>query len=437
MPATSHDSALDLTLHPDFTLRSHERIDALSLDVLVSEHNATGLIHYHLAHPSDENAFMIGFRTQPMTDRGEAHILEHTSLCGSEKYPVRDPFFSMIKRSLNTFMNAFTAADWTAYPFATQNRQDYFNLLSVYLDATFFPSLNPLDFAQEGIRVELDNDGKPQYKGIVFNEMKGAMSGEIDQLYHTLARHLFPTTTYHYNSGGEPAAITELTHADLVKFHQSHYHPSNAVVMSFGNIPVAETQARIHEDALAVAGKAFAKGQKHASRLEKSLTAPISVTDTYSVDTVKPKQTHHVMAWLLPSILDGKQRLAMRLLEGVLVEHAGSPLRAYLDSHPLASAPTPLLGLDDSHYQMVFYAGVRGSEPEHGDAIEQGILDLLKQVADQPVDSEAIETILHQIEIDQRHIGGDSMPYGLNLMLEGFSTAIHDGDLMCGISMKT
>ena len=113
----------------------------------------------------------------------------------------------MIKRSLNTFMNAFTAADWTAYPFATQNRQDYFNLLSVYLDATFFPSLNPLDFAQEGIRVELDEDGKPQYKGIVFNEMKGAMSGEIDQLYHTLARHLFPTTTYHYNSGGEPAAI--------------------------------------------------------------------------------------------------------------------------------------------------------------------------------------------------------------------------------------
>ena len=430
MPTASPDTTLDLTLHPAFTLRAHERIEALSLDVLVSEHNATGLIHYHLAHPSDENAFMIGFRTQPMTDRGEAHILEHTSLCGSEKYPVRDPFFSMIKRSLNTFMNAFTAADWTAYPFATQNRQDYFNLLSVYLDATFFPSLNPLDFAQEGIRVELDDDGKPQYKGIVFNEMKGAMSGEIDQLYHTLARHLFPTTTYHYNSGGEPAAITELTHADLVKFHQSHYHPSNAVVMSFGNIPVAETQARIHEDALAVAGKAFAKGQKHASRLEKPLTAPISVTDTYSVDTVKPKQTHHVMAWLLPSILDGKQRLAMRLLEGVLVEHAGSPLRAYLDSHPLASAPTPLLGLDDSHYQMVFYAGVRGSEPEHGDAIEQGILDLLKQVADQPVDSEAIETILHQIEIDQRHIGGDSMPYGLNLMLEGFSTAIHDGDPM-------
>ncbi len=321
-------------------------------------------------------------------------------------------------------MNAFTASDWTAYPFATQNRQDYFNLLSVYLDATFFPNLNPLDFAQEGIRVELNEAGKPEFKGIVFNEMKGAMSGEVDQLYHTLAKHLFPTTTYHYNSGGEPLAITELTHQDLLDFHQSHYHPSNAVVMSFGNIELYDIQEKLHHDALCQ----FERGEKRQSMLEQSLPAPIHITETYSVDSIKSKQTHHVLAWLLPTIIDPKQRLALRLLEGILVEHAGSPLQAYLDSHPLASAPTPLLGLDDSHYHMVFYAGVRGSEPEYAKEIEQGILDLLKQVADNPIDPEAIETILHQIEIDQRHIGGDSMPYGLNLMLEGFSTVIHDGD---------
>ncbi|WP_019671806.1 insulinase family protein [Psychrobacter lutiphocae] len=427
---TTTDSTLsikatpDLTLHPSFKLLEHRQVEALSLDVLICQHNQTGAMHYHLAHPSNENAFLVGFRTQPMDSKGEAHILEHTALCGSAKYPVRDPFFSMIKRSLNTFMNAMTAADWTAYPFATQNKNDYFNLLSIYLDAAFFPNLHPLDFAQEGIRVELDEQDKPQFKGIVFNEMKGAMSGEIDQLYHSVASHLFPTTTYHYNSGGDPADIPDLTHQELVDFHQSHYHPSNSVIMSFGNIPVAETQAKLHQDALTQ----FEIGKKHESRPEQRLTAPIQVTESYTVDKVDKAQTHHVLAWLLPEITNPRLRLALRLVEGVLIEHAGSPLRAYLDSHPLATGPSPLLGLDDSHFEMVFYAGVRGSEAEHADAIEQGILDLLQQIASSEIDAEAIETILHQIEIDQRHIGGDSIPYGLNLMLEGFSTAIHDGN---------
>lgn len=414
----------DLTLHSAFELIEHRHIEALSIDVLISQHIQTGAMHYHLAHPSDENAFLVGFRTQPMDSKGEAHILEHVALCGSKKFPVRDPFFSMIKRSLNTFMNAMTAADWTAYPYATQNENDYFNLLAVYLDASFFPNIHPLDFAQEGIRVELDGDDKPQFKGIVFNEMKGAMSGEIDQLYHTVAHHLFPTTTYHYNSGGDPAEIPDLTHSELVAFHQSHYHPSNSVIMSFGNIPVAQTQAKIHDDALIQ----FETGKKHVSRPEQRLLAPISATDTYTADEAGPDQTHHVVAWLLPSITDPKQRLALRLLEGVLIEHAGSPLRAYLDSHPLGKAPSPLLGLDDSHYEMVFYTGLRGSNPEHAEAVEQGIMDVLSEVASTPIADEVIETILHQIEIDQRHIGGDSMPYGLNLMLEGFSTAIHDGN---------
>lgn len=412
------------SIHPAFELLSHHSIDALSLDVLVCQHKQTGAIHYHLAHPSDENAFLIGFRTQPMDSKGEAHILEHTALCGSAKYPVRDPFFSMIKRSLNTFMNAMTAADWTVYPFATQNRKDYFNLLSVYLDATFFPNIDPLDFAQEGIRIELDEADKPQFKGIVFNEMKGAMSGEIDQLYHAIAHHLFPTTTYHYNSGGDPAKIPDLTHEELVHFHQSHYQPTNAVIMSFGNIAVADIQDKLHHDALV----RFDKGQKHRSVLEQSFTAPVVATEHYGVNELTKEQTHHVLAWLLPPIINPKERLALRLLEGVLTEHSGSPLRAYLESHSLATAPSPLLGLDDSHYQMVFYAGVRGSEPQHAKAIEQGIMQLLTDMAAKPIDDEEIETILHQIELNQRHIGGDSMPYGLNLMLEAFSTAIHDGN---------
>lgn len=419
-------------LHPAFTLKHTHYIDALDINVIVSEHTATGAIHYHLASDHDENALMIGFATQPITSRGEAHILEHVVLCGSEKYPVRDPFFSMIKRSLQTFMNAMTASDWTVYPFASQNKKDFFNLLSVYLDAVFFPNIDELDFAQEGIRIELDKDGKPEYHGIVFNEMKGKMSGEIDQLYYALIPHLYPTTTYHYNSGGDPRHITQLTHADLVGFHKTHYHPTNAIIMSFGNIAVADIQAKLHKDALARFddGDKPARGKKFASMHEERLGQPIQVYDTYTADDNGEKMTHHVLAWLLPPITDPRQRLALRLVEGVLIEHAGSPLRAYLDSATFGTSTSPLLGLDDSHYEMAFYAGVRGSEISLANDVEQGILALLKSVADNPIDDETIQTILHQIELDQRHIGGDGMPYGLTLLLEGFSTALHGGDPM-------
>lgn len=420
----------DFHLHPAFILKKTHHIDTLNITVLVCEHRTTGAIHYHLACDHDENALMIGFATQPMTSRGEAHILEHVVLCGSQKYPVRDPFFSMIKRSLQTFMNAMTASDWTVYPFASQNKNDFFNLLSVYLDAVFFPNIHELDFAQEGIRLELDEHGRPEYHGIVFNEMKGAMSGEIDQLYYALTPHLYPTTTYHYNSGGDPKEIVKLTHADLVSFHESHYHPSNAIIMSFGDIEVADIQARLHEDALARFDdkEKAARGKKFVSMRETRLTKPIQVYDTYTADRNGEKMTHHVLAWLLPSITDPKERLALRLMEGVLTEHAGSPLRAYLDSSPLGTSASPLLGLDDSHYEMAFYAGLRGSEAVLADEVEQGILALLQSVVDNPIADENIQTILHQMELDQRHIGGDSMPYGLTLMLEGFSTALHGGD---------
>lgn len=416
--------------NPAFELISTTKIDALNIDVAYYRHKETGLMHYHLACDNDENALMIGFATQPMTSRGEAHILEHVVLCGSEKYPVRDPFFSMIKRSLQTFMNAMTAADWTVYPFATQNKNDFFNLLSVYTDACFFPNIHELDFAQEGIRIELDEAGKPQYHGIVFNEMKGAMSGEIDQLYYALTHHLFPATTYHYNSGGDPKHIVNLTHDDLVKFHQAHYHPSNAIVMSFGDIPAKDIQDKLQNDVLARFDDISRPkmGKKFTSALENRLTQPVQAFDTYTADDNGKQMTHHVLSWLLPTISDPRERLSLRLMEGVLVEHSGSPLRAYLESYPQAVAPSPLLGLDDSHYEMVFYAGVRGSDVEYADDVEQGILDLLSKVAAEGVDDETIETVLHQIELDQRHIGGDSMPYGLTLMLEAFSTVVHGGD---------
>ena len=412
------------TIHPAFQLIRQHHVEAL--DILVSEyrHKVTGAAHYHLASDQDENVFLVAFRTQPMDSKGAAHILEHTALCGSEKFPVRDPFFLMIRRSLNTFMNAFTAADWTAYPFATQNKKDFQNLLEVYLDAAFAANLNPLDFAQEGIRVELE-DGQPVYKGVVFNEMKGAMSAPSDQLYHQLAHHLFPKTTYHYNSGGDPKDIPDLSYDELLAFYASHYHPSNAIFMTFGNQSAYDLQEQFESLAL----NKFAKGETLFSVAEQRLAAPVAVSETYAVDAEDLKdKTYHMLSWLLPKSSDIKLRLGMRLVEGILLEDSASPLRHYLETCDYAQSTGPIMGVDDSNYEMTFFCGVQGSNPEHAQQFKDGVLNILQQVAEKPVDTAMVDAILHQIELHQREIGGDGTPYGLSLILNGLSSAIHHSD---------
>lgn len=228
-----------------FVLKRAVPIPSLNLMVEEYEHPATGAVHLHLGSDSPENVFMVALRTVPEDSTGVAHILEHTALCGSERYPVRDPFFMMLRRSLNTFMNAFTSSDWTAYPFATQNRKDFGNLLDVYLDAVFFSRLDPLDFAQEGHRVEFESDDSNQplvFKGVVFNEMKGAMSSTPSVLWDRLCHELFPSNTYHFNSGGDPEVIPDLTYQALRDFYAEHYHPSNAIFLTFGDIPATDHQ---------------------------------------------------------------------------------------------------------------------------------------------------------------------------------------------------
>jgi hypothetical protein len=171
-----------------------------------------------------------------------AHVLEHTSLCGSKKYPIRDPFFNMIKRSLNTYMNAWTGSDFTSYPFSSENYQDYCNLMAVYLDAVYYPLLDRMDFLQEGHRLEHTNpedvNSPLEIKGIVYNEMKGAMAESASLFVYKLYNKLFPTITYQHNSGGDPADIPNLTHEQLQQFHRTHYHPSNTWVCTYGTFAI-------------------------------------------------------------------------------------------------------------------------------------------------------------------------------------------------------
>ncbi|MEQ9566357.1 MAG: insulinase family protein, partial [Pseudomonadales bacterium] len=291
-----------MTAFQSFEHLRTRKIDSLNLEVEEYRHKTTGAQHIHISADNSENVFLVALRTVPQDSRGVAHILEHTALCGSEKYQVRDPFFMMIRRSLNTFMNAFTCSDWTAYPFASQNKKDFNNLLDVYLDAVFFPRLDPLDFAQEGHRLEFAEMQNPQspleFKGVVFNEMKGAMSSPTSILWHSMSEYLYPATTYHYNSGGDPEKITDLTYDELINFHKTHYHPSNAIFMTFGNMDASDLQQQFEEKAL---NRFDALDREIRVPLEQRYDKPVKVTESYSVpeDEGTGNQTHVVLGWLL------------------------------------------------------------------------------------------------------------------------------------------
>ncbi len=418
--------------HPTFTLVRQTKIPSLNLEVEEYHHLATGARHLHLVADDDNNAFLVAFLTVPQDSTGVAHILEHTSLCGSSRFPVRDPFFLMTRRSLNTFMNAFTSSDWTAYPFASQNAKDFDNLLQVYLDAVFFPKLTELDFAQEGCRVEFETADNPNtpltYKGVVFNEMKGSMSSPVSALWHEIHSHLFPTTTYHYNSGGEPLEIPKLTHAQLKAFHATHYHPSNAIFMTYGNRPAKVHQHWLEERAL----KHFQKLDLSHLRIpdEQRYDSPQQVLTYYAVtdqDTLKNK-THVVLAWLLGHSANPYEMMRANLMTGVLLDNSASPLRQALETTSLGTSPSPLCGLDDSPHEANFMCGLDGSNPEVAEEVETLILQVLEDVVQHGVPQEHIDSVLHQIELSQREITGDNFPYGLHLLTNALSPMIHGGD---------
>uniref|UniRef100_A0A8C0BZM3 Pitrilysin metalloproteinase 1 n=1 Tax=Buteo japonicus TaxID=224669 RepID=A0A8C0BZM3_9AVES len=237
-----------------FTVEQVTAVPELFLTAVKLSHDGTGARYLHVAREDSNNLFSIQFRTTPMDSTGVPHVLEHTVLCGSQKYPCRDPFFKMLNRSLSTFMNAFTASDYTLYPFSTQNPKDFQNLLSVYLDAAFFPCLRQLDFWQEGWRLEHENPADPQtplvFKGVVFNEMKGAFTDNERIFAQHLQNKILPDHTYGVVSGGDPLCIPDLTWEQLKQFHATHYHPSNSRFFTYGNFPLEQHLKQIHEEAL-------------------------------------------------------------------------------------------------------------------------------------------------------------------------------------------
>jgi Zn-dependent M16 (insulinase) family peptidase len=396
-------------------------------------HTATGARHVHISRQDEENAFGVAFKTVPTDSTGVAHILEHTVLCGSAKYPVRDPFFSMLKRSLSTFMNAFTASDWTMYPFCTQNPKDFYNLMDVYLDAAFFPNIDELSFKQEGHRLEVERGpeaSEPEhlvYKGVVYNEMKGAMSSPDQVLARSMLEALYPDTTYSNNSGGDPRMIPRLTHAQLKAFHQRHYHPSNAYFYTYGSLPLKDHLQFI---AAKIMNRFSAIDPQTEVPAQPRWDKPRSVRFTYALapDEAPERKSQVCLAWLVGDVRDTFGVLVFTVLEQILIGNAGSPLRKALMDSGLGSALSDATGFDADNRDTLFSCGLKDAEAASADRIEALIFDVLNRQVREGIEGELIDSAMHQIEFHRKEISNSPYPYGLKLLIAIIGSWLHGGD---------
>jgi len=424
---------VDFTLETigGYTIRRREQLDRLEGDYLELEHDRTGARHIHIASKDDNNAFAVFFPTVPKDDTGVAHILEHVVLAGSQRYPVRDPFFSMTRRSLATFMNAMTSADWTMYPFSTRNAKDYMNLLDVYLDATFFPRLSEDSFKQEGIRFEFEDpaDSKSglRYKGVVFNEMKGALATPQAAVQRAVGKTLFAGITYSQNSGGDPEDIPNLTWEQLKQFHATHYHPSNAYFYTYGNLPLEQTLEVIERNVLS-----------RFQRIEvdtripdvKRFTRPTKASEPYPItpgEDIKRK-SQALVAWVTVPTGDSFQQLAMKVLADVLMSNAGSPLRKALIDSGLGTAMADGSGFQDDYRESVFGAGLKDVTSEDAEKVERVVLDTLERLADQGVDQAHVDATIHRLEFEKRERSNAGFPYALKLLFTCLAPYYYGGD---------
>ncbi|CAG8465652.1 3199_t:CDS:10 [Diversispora eburnea] len=332
-------------------------IPELELTAIQLIHEATGAKHLHIAREDNNNVFGVGFSTPPTNNCGTCHILEHTTLCGSERFPVRDPFFKMLNRSLANFMNAFT---------------------DVYMDATLHPNLKELDFKQEGWRLEHENP-----LGVVYNEMKGQM----------VQQEMFPNTIYGYNSGGEPKYITDLTYEELLNFHKSHYHPSNAKIYTYDHLIAINEKI-----------KGFGKiAPDEGIKVAKPFEFPQRVKFNGPLDPMNSpeKQTKFSISYLTNDITDVFETFALKLFSYLLLDGHSSPMYKALIDTNIGSDFSENTGYDDSTSSLSI--GLQGMKSQDIELAEKTIRKVLEDIHKNGFDSKRIEAALHQTELSKKH----------------------------------
>lgn len=419
---------MDLTKIPAYELVTREEIpDVQSVGYLL-RHKKSGARVMVLENEDDNKVFNIAFRTTPTDSTGVAHIIEHTVLCGSRKFPSKDPFVELVKGSMNTFLNAMTYPDKTMFPAASCNDADFANLMDVYLDAVFFPNIYKKEeiFRQEGWNYQIESpEDELVYNGVVFNEMKGAFSSPEDVLEREILNSLFPDNTYHWESGGDPECIPNLTYEAFLNFHRKYYHPSNSYIYLYGKMDFEERLNWMDREYLSRFDKAEVDS---AILLQKPFETMARVNRKYSIASGEPEEDHTYLAYnvVVGTSLDSRLANAFAVLEYALLETPGAPLKqALLDA---GIGKDIMSSYDSGTYQPVFSVIAKNANRSDEERFLDLIREELERIASEGVDEKAIQAAINIMEFKFREADYGSYPKGLMYGLDVFDSWLYDDD---------
>ncbi|WP_157493107.1 insulinase family protein [Desulfonatronovibrio magnus] len=405
-----------------YELLEEKEIKEINSHARLYIHKKTNARILSLQNNDENKVFSINFRTPPKDNTGVAHILEHSVLCGSKKYNVKEPFVELLKSSLQTFLNAITFPDKTCYPVASQNLQDFYNLMDVYLDSVFYPKLARQTFEQEGWHYEVSDPKAPlKYKGVVFNEMKGSYSSPESLLYDYSQMSIFPDSTYGFDAGGDPKVIPDLTYENFTDFHKKYYHPSNAFIFFYGDNDEYERLEKLSHylDQFDL--------QKIDSdiKIQTKLKMNQRVIKSYSASNESNPKSFLTVNWLLPDTFDAELNLNLRILDYILTGMPGSPLRKALIDSGLGEDLAGV-GLESDIRQMYYSTGMRGIDSKDLSKVERLIKTTLKKLVEDGIDKEIIKAAINSLEFALRENNTGSFPRGMAVMFRALTTWLYD-----------
>lgn len=415
-----------------FLCTNIEYIPEYNMTAYLLEHEKTKTEYLHLERDDTNNVFSVGFRTTPLDSMGTPHILEHTVLCGSEKYPVRDPFFKMLNRSLATFMNALTGPDYTFYPFSSQNEVDFRNLQKVYCDAAFKPNLLRQDFLQEGWRLEhtkLDDKASPiGFKGVVYNEMKGAFSETSSLFGQKFINTILPSGTYGYVSGGDPLKIPELSHGHLKNFHAKYYHPSNARIYSYGSFPLEASLKFLNDNYFSM--YEFLDPAITTVKAQPRWEAPRKAVIPCRIDQYGgpvEKQNQIAIGYIMSDITDIYETFMLTALSELMIIGPNSAFYKSLIEKNISGGYNSLTGYDNQIRDTIFAIGLRDIEKSNFELVENITNETLQNIHDKGFEMDHIQSVLHGFELAIKH---QSPKFGLNVLFNLMPLWNHNGPII-------